>query len=73
MVATLKMKNENYFSNEHSKDILHSSFFILYSSFFILTTVPEGSAFGLFFIFVSNFIRFVSFVHLRQYFCLKNL
>ena len=68
MVATLKMKNENYFSNEHSKDILHSSFLFLHSLFFILTTVPEGSAFGLFFIFVSNFIRFVSFVHLSQYF-----
>ena len=37
MVATLKMKND--FSNEHSKNILHSSFLFY-------TIVPEGSAFG---------------------------
>jgi len=44
MVATLKMKND--FSNEHSKNILHSSFFILNSSFLFYTIGPEGSAFG---------------------------
>ena len=37
MVATLKMKND--FSNEHSKNILHSSFLFY-------TIGPEGSAFG---------------------------
>ena len=34
MVATLRMKNENYSSYEQGK--MHSSFFILHSSFRIL-------------------------------------
>jgi len=34
MVASLRMKNDNYITNEQSK--MHYSFFILHSSFFIL-------------------------------------
>ena len=41
-------QNEECFSNEHSKNILHSSFLFY-------TNVLEGSAFGLFFMFHFRF------------------
>ena len=41
-------QNEECISNEHSKNILHSSFLFY-------PIVPEGSAFGLFFIFHFRF------------------
>ena len=41
-------QNEECFSNEHSKNILHSSFLFY-------TIVPEGSAFGIFYMFHFRF------------------